>query len=416
MKIKMKDIMCFLIYIVVALDLGYFSMRSNNIFRMMTLATVLSGIVFILYLYEKRKVSRSLNIISLFFILFYILFILNLIRYLLAPNSLISFTSVFDLLLMYSNYFQILLLGLPIAYLLKCEPEKLIKGIVFLGYLILTLKFLCWFEYNFLNRIVMPSFINENWKREVLGSTFVRVKGTFLDGFLFLYSFHKFIDEKKCCSLIEMVFVIFYTAIIYQSRANFLYMIATMLVTILLLPVKKNKFTNKVCFFLLLGLLFLANINLIITFINGFSVNSIKYGAGSRVRIEALSFFLYMVRKKSFLFGIGFTQDSFNNNLYYMSDLGIMANFLKFGILGIAVFLMPFACAISILFREGQKKLEEDPFYRLFFSLTLYLVIMQINLDPYMYSMIGIMPVFVGMLIYYFKEFGKRGTRWRIKF
>lgn len=404
MKINTKDIMRYFIYVVVFLNLGYCSMFRNNIFRMMLLGTFISGIMFLIYCMNKKEKIGMSKMLWTYFILFYTIYFIQILRFEIARDSIVSFSSIWDLLLMYNNYFQILFCAFPIYKLLKEKDTRFINGLVVLGYIMLFLRLICWITYNYNGIILMPNFIRENWKREIFGHIYSRVSGTFIDGFLFCFSLHKFFQvkyHKKIKYFMGMVFILFFTVFVYQSRANLIYFLITFFITLIALPVNKKKHTNKILIVLLIVMIVLVNSNSIIEFFKGFSVNSLKYGAGTQVRIMAIQYFGNIMKQKSVLFGIGFTQDSFHNSLYYMSDLGILANFFKFGIIGMIVFLFPIFCAIKIIVKNGVKKMKYDSYYAFFFSLSVYVILMVINLDPYAYHMIGIMPIFLGFLVYF---------------
>ena len=144
----------------------------------------LTLIAFFMYITQKEKHKLDCVIVS-YVILEITLFIIQIIRLRVYNLSDISFS---DLDFLYGEVF-LLLLSFPIYEVICVEKESFFKEICYFALIVLVIKALVWYLFNFQNIDLGYFFIGgaERCVRFSLGRLLYRMTGTSLDGFIFAY-------------------------------------------------------------------------------------------------------------------------------------------------------------------------------------------------------------------------------------
>ena len=397
MKLTYIDIYKILIYIIIAILL----LRINWITVSVTL--ILTIILSLLYLTQKQKASlKKSKLLLVYIILEFLLFFIQLIR---AKNNIGNH----DLLMYYFPVIWLLLI-FPLYEIINSNFNKFFKSINKLGIIILVFKSLIWLSYNFFNKTSLYMLLGgkEDWYRSVGGISLARISGTFIDGLLLSFAVFKILQKNIVVSkikyAIEIIFLYFYAAIIYQSRSQILFYTITLLVAILYKILHtNNKFLSTIVFLSCVVLLIVINMNFLHNFIDSFSLTS-KNAGSTYTRIVEYQYYPELWKQSSILMGFGFTSDGTVVNTInglikvYTSDVGILMVLYQFGIIGFLIAIIPFIegaiIAAKLFF---TKNLFKNGYYLIF---TVYYLISTLNFNPYFVSVNFLLPIYLAYTLY----------------
>ncbi len=191
-----------------------------------------------------------------------------------------------SLLSVVNNYEGIFLLLLifPIYEIFQSTDTKVFfRNLAILGYLALFVRFIVWGMYNFIGGNPAPYLLHGlDWRRSILGHDFIRIAGTFLDIYTFLYSLKNFFygmryHKQKVVPLIGILFIFLYSVFVSQYR---MVSLAFLMVFFILLFKETYKSNNRVIsvflFIVLVGVGLIISRNLITDFISSFSATAIN--------------------------------------------------------------------------------------------------------------------------------------------
>lgn len=126
---------------------------------------------------------------------------------------------------------------------------------------------------------------------------------------------------------------------------------------------KKNNRLAKILLVLFAGIYVLFGAGIVDAFISSFSVFG-EYGAGTRVRIEAIGYYMQYLRKNPLL-GMGYVHEASYKNIlmgndgrYYLSDLGIIGLMAQGGILTLCIYLL-FIIRMAYIYMKLKTKSVE---------------------------------------------------------
>ena len=401
MKIKYTSIYAYLIYIIVFLNLGFFNLIMPFEYTGMLLAAVISIITFFIYIFQPVKYKLPGKWYQIYLMLIFCIYIYHFFN--LKKTNISSMT----LLSAFNNIEGIflLLLVFPIYEILKGnDKEKFLKNLAILGYLALMIRLIVWGMYNFINIDIAPYMIRGlDWNRMVLGRSFIRVSGTFLDIYTFIYSINAFFKSiyshhYKISAFIGILFIFLYSVLISQYR-----MVSLALLSVLILVILKETYNsqrrllNVLLFIMLIILIMIIGHGIIMNFINSFSLNA-STGSSTSTRLNGLPFIEEEWKNSSIWNGFGFSNDNmtYMNMTYWLSDYGFLANLFQFGIIGFLICLVPFIYGIYFSIVSFFK---EKNIYVLGF--TVYLLITSTTFNPMRNQYISILPFYIAFMLFY---------------
>lgn len=333
------------IYFIFILNLGILNIYQNIFATAQRFSICITVFLFIIFLLEKGNKKGLSFQVSLIVILFIIFFLFEIFRSGIAINSYLTFGDKVYLM----SPFLLTLLYFPMVDVIKVNRVSFLKGVFYIGVSFFVLRTLAWLLLNYGGLNIAPGFFEErgiNWVR--YGT--VRLQGSFLDGYVLIYSFLGILSKnrKKQFYYFTTLLSLFYSFKIYGSRSQFLiyiFIIICMYVFkdgIQFSGILKVSTIALVCF-IINKLPFVNN------FLNSFSVQDSEYGAGTAARINGNIFFhSYWNLNQLLGFGVSFDENHFGIIKYFLSDLGIVGSFYQFGYLGIVVLLIPLVYAIII--------------------------------------------------------------------
>ncbi|MBP2058104.1 hypothetical protein J2Z60_001281 [Lactobacillus colini] len=398
MKLTNLQIEKFLIYLIVIILLFRISAMT------MLLSIFIAVILWLLYLYFP-KTKKSYNvIIDISVISIILLFFINAFRSLFLG----SYTplTIKGIITNYGGYLLVII-AYPVAELVNSDKSGFLRGINRIGMSFLVLKTLSWVIYNFFNRDIGFTLLGGKitWTRVIGNHIFSRSGGTFLDGFLLAYAIGELFSSEKSKNqnikyIVQLLVLITYSYLIYQSRAQLIFYFATILINIFCWAFsKKYKFLSSViaCVFIL-GTAYIFKDKLT-GFINSFSINS-QYSGSTLTRIKEYEFFPMLWKSTSNLWGFGFTPDTmgiYNGYTMYRSDIGLPMQLYQFGIIGLVICILPIVVGIY----KGLKLIKKEyTFFSSFFlSLSLYLLISNSSFNIYVYILIPLLPIYMGLIL-----------------
>lgn len=401
MKIKYTSIYAYLIYIIVFLNLGFFNLIMPFEYTGMLLAAVISIITFFIYIFQPVKYKLPGKWYQIYLMLIFCIYIYHFFNLKKTNISSMTLLSAFN----NNEGIFLLLLVFPIYEILKGnDKEKFLKNLAILGYLALMIRLIVWGMYNFINIDIAPYMIRGlDWNRMVLGRSFIRVSGTFLDIYTFIYSINAFFKSiyshhYKISAFIGMLFIFLYSVLISQYR-----MVSLALLSVLILVILKETYNsqrrllNVLLFIMLIILIMIIGHGIIMNFINSFSLNA-STGSSTSTRLNGLPFIEEEWKNSSIWNGFGFSNDNmtYMNMTYWLSDYGFLANLFQFGIIGFLICLVPFIYGIYFSIVSFFK---EKNIYVLGF--TVYLLITSTTFNPMRNQYISILPFYIAFMLFY---------------
>lgn len=401
MKIKYTSIYAYLIYIIVFLNLGFFNLIMPFEYTGMLLAAVISIITFFIYIFQPVKYKLPGKWYQIYLMLIFCIYIYHFFNLKKTNISSMTLLSAFN----NNEGIFLLLLVFPIYEILKGnDKEKFLKNLAILGYLALMIRLIGWGMYNFINIDIAPYMIRGlDWNRMVLGRSFIRVSGTFLDIYTFIYSINAFFKSiyshhYKISAFIGILFIFLYSVLISQYR-----MVSLALLSVLILVILKETYNsqrrllNVLLFIMLIILIMIIGHGIIMNFINSFSLNA-STGSSTSTRLNGLPFIEEEWKNSSIWNGFGFSNDNmtYMNMTYWLSDYGFLANLFQFGIIGFLICLVPFIYGIYFSIVSFFK---EKNIYVLGF--TVYLLITSTTFNPMRNQYISILPFYIAFMLFY---------------
>lgn len=401
MKIKYTSIYAYLIYIIVFLNLGFFNLIMPFEYTGMLLAAVISIITFFIYIFQPVKYKLPGKWYQIYLMLIFCIYIYHFFNFKKTNISSMTLLSAFN----NNEGIFLLLLVFPIYEILKGnDKEKFLKNLAILGYLALMIRLIVWGMYNFINIDIAPYMIRGlDWNRMVLGRSFIRVSGTFLDIYTFIYSINAFFKSiyshhYKISAFIGILFIFLYSVLISQYR-----MVSLALLSVLILVILKETYNsqrrllNVLLFIMLIILIMIIGHGIIMNFINSFSLNA-STGSSTSTRLNGLPFIEEEWKNSSIWNGFGFSNDNmtYMNMTYWLSDYGFLANLFQFGIIGFLICLVPFIYGIYFSIVSFFK---EKNIYVLGF--TVYLLITSTTFNPMRNQYISILPFYIAFMLFY---------------
>ncbi len=324
--IKFIEGILLLIFLVLLVHFGQFTVILSSI-----------ATVFLLILYLNKKNRRILSSKWEYVYIFF-LFILFVIE---SLYTSLNFNFIFY---NYGIVFLILLI-FPLYEVICTNNWDFFAKLNKIGIFVFFIKTVIWGAFNLLNKdLGFVGFGGRiNWARSILGHTFFRMNGTFLDSFLFSYALFKCLttdnQKKKNEFLVEVIFL--FSIFIYQSRAQIIYYLISLLVGCLFFYSKKS---NSV--------------------VNADDSNPIL----------------------------------FNNTRLYLSDVGILMQLYQFGILGFIIDIMPLIKGLNYFVTIWLKDFSKFDLFLIIF--TAYVLVSYSNFNPYLNINFPILPLYISTLLY----------------
>lgn len=264
--------------------------------------------------------------------------------------------------------YMYILYVVPIIYIFSKDksPCNLIEIISRLQLVLLIIKTIAWFTYNYSEHPIFMNFATEfsGWTRD--GVQRVGIGPLF--PIAFIYYSAKLIVEKKREYIPIIVFLIGFLLLVNQSRTQFITAVA---VLFFIFYLTRRKSQSKVIIILIIiGLILICVFNNYISvFFNTFSKSGL-YGYSTIGRLESINNF-WRLFKKGYFLGLGLlenyaeTAHLFYRNVweaFYLSDIGILAGVFKFSILSIPIYFVFFYRWYKLMIKSTNNRNSDSAF------------------------------------------------------
>ena len=409
MEFKYTSIYEWGIYLIIFLNLGFLNIFSGFSKNIVFLTAIIAVVLVLIYFTQGEKNRNILDLIlkiNIFCII--LIYFLNILKFLSSNN----FSSSVGTAIAGESGWLLLLISFPFAVVLSRGNSNFLRNIAYLGLAILVLKFIVWFLYNYFSILLAPGYfrLGLGWQRAVGSKMLTRMDGTFLDPFTFFYFYFKFknsnVLKEKVISALVLCFILGYEYFVYQSRSTILYLIMAVIIGELFLLLKsENKIQSLILFFLVILILFIIFKDQIFSFVSTFDPTNTQnsYSSSSMARIYEINYFKNLWQSGNSWLGFGLINDQtfIGGMTFYLSDIGILAYLFEYGYIGFFIFVFPLILGfICIIVKKINKFNLIDS---ILIMLLIYLVISQVNLNMYWFNQATLLPICLGLLLYFNK-------------
>ena len=300
---------------------------------------------------EVRKIAvKPYLFINRFLACFFLFLVVELIY------GYIGGTSFSNCLIVLYKYLW-LFLFYPIVYMLKVAADdiRVLRNICIFSTIWLLFQTYVWWKFNFRGNDVFHYLLFHFNAGEWVRNGLQRLPGVAFLGMIFSFSVYLFVVEKvmlkKIFALSIIVFLLWYTLKVFQSRGQLISIFVTLFIVCFF--IKENVILKFFIFMIAVFLLwYLFESEFILDFIHSFNDSS------TRMRSLAVSYFLNLFLE-NFLLGCRVFMVSDYTGSFYFSDMGILSKFVEFGIIGGILFMFPFGRFFWIIFKtyKNEKKI-----------------------------------------------------------
>lgn len=415
MKYKYTNIYEWTIYLILLLNLGLLNVDKDHTVLLSAFSGAISVVLFLVYLSSKNKISNFWINVSVIFIIG--LYIYNIVSTSLGWNTDVTTTYAIS----NDSGYLILLVCFPFACVLRDGNPNFLRNIARLGLFALLLKNLVWLLYNFAHIKMFPGyFFSDTWFRTFAGVSLLRMQGTFLDAFTFSYYcsdvFSKLKNSRKIKSILAAIYVLLFNIAIYQSRAVYIAMIFSLVAWITIIMFKSYSKLRNV-FFVIVAIILIALVfkDQIASIISSFDATTKSDTSGSTLmRQYALQYYSSLWHQHNLWLGMGLSKLEGTFNIYYnvyLADIGLAAYLFEYGFVGMFFFSLPLLVGLGYVI---SKKIDTTRRVVNTCILLLFdLLIQQISLNMYWVGLVGIVPIYMGMLLFLLND-QKRSQKYEV--
>lgn len=416
MKYKYTNIYEWTIYLILLLNLGLLNVDKDHTVLLSALSGAISVALFLVYLSSKNKISNFWINVSVIFIIG--LYTYNIISTSLGWNTEVTTTYAIS----NDSGYLMLLVCFPFACVLRDGNPNFLRNIARLGLLALLLKNLIWLLYNFAHIKVFPGyFFSDTWYRTFAGASLLRMQGTFLDTFTFSYYcsevFSKQKNSFKVRSILSALYVLFYNIAIYQSRAVYIAMIFSLIAWVGIVLFKSHdKFKNIFLAIVAIALIVFIFKDQINSVISSFDATEKSDTSGSTLmRQYALQYYSSLWHQHNLWLGMGLSKLEGTFNIYYnvyLADIGLTAYLFEYGFVGMFFFSLPLLVGLGYIISKNINMASRVA--NIFILLLFDLLIQQISLNMYWVGLVGIVPIYMGILLFLLNNPKKGSQKYEI--
>lgn len=268
-------------------------------------------------------------------------------------------------------------LTIPACYYIERKGfSKLLDRISCLSLGIVLMKIIGWIFYSIIGISIFPNLILK-YSSEWMRNGNLRMETDCFFGLSFCYFLYRGINEGKKINYLFAVIYVLYTLFVSQSRGMLLNLI---LCLIIMLCFNKKRGMNKILIRIFIGLaiLFALTSEAFNELLISFSTSNVVYGGSSIARLNCIVHYWNLMIERRAILGLGLLDTSCTHAIslmdntyfstgywyshYYLSDIGILGGFFRFGILS---FLL-YGYLLAIAIRAVKKTVREKKSYTYF--------------------------------------------------
>ena len=262
------------VYLELILNLGFFNIKENYSFITITLSMIISVFIYALYLTQKDKTEIP-TWFSLFILAIFLIYIFQFIRLYFSYARGINFKRALEL----NSEILLLLSTFPILEILKSkQSKKFFYTVYVIGMLNLIFRTIVWYFFNFHGKDIAPGLFvgGYTWARVFMGQLLTKIPGTFIDGYLLIYSLVLLFNIKnsikvRVTALLGLIFVYAYQVVVLQSRGQMFNFAITLIMVLFIISVGSHYKVRNIIFLLFLLLILIFQFGLYFKFLKHFS-------------------------------------------------------------------------------------------------------------------------------------------------
>lgn len=348
----------FFIYVILSFNLGFFYFKEFPNLSIYV-SSILTVIIFALFLVFERK-NKNITKIELKKIV-YIGVVFCYLIFQLFRSQVYSRANIFTAFYVLLPYIYILLIFPIREVIISKGLINFLKKIVFFDVVATLFRSFVWYLYNYHSSVLFSSLFDQNGREWTKENGNIRLASTAFNGISFVFFAYILINSKKTknrlIAVLGISILTLYAYFVYMSRSQLI----SYFIVLLIMYFKKNMHSKKIILsyvFLTICIGFIICTPFMQNFLNSFSLNS-SQGSSTYARFFEMRYFNGLMKERYFgkLLGIGILNDS--NSLsyfkFYLSDLGVIGQYFRYGIVGIIIFCYPFISIFSkkYLLRES---------------------------------------------------------------
>lgn len=358
MKIKVDKISLikYIIYLIFLLDICFWyviPMETNftGMYNKKLIILLIVGLIFVTLIttrYFWKKIFKFL----LLFSMLYLVDIIALFLYSKSQYPAQGFGGTFAM----AYYYLGLLIVFPILYVMQKseKPEQFIETLNKFAIILIGLLLIQGIVYSFSGKVFLSEILNAD--DIMMRNGRIRIGMTLLGNISVIYNFSNIVDKKA--KSIHFIGFIMGFACVFLVQMTRMYELAIVgaLIAIYITSSERNNKILRIVIVSIIAIYIIFGTGIINSFISSFDVNG-DLGAGTRVRIEAIEYFMSFVQKNPF-FGMGFVHQNYYSRVlygitgnYYLSDVGIIGLLTECG-LGMILLYIVFCIRMIYIIRK----------------------------------------------------------------
>lgn len=264
------------------------------------------------------------------------------------------------------------LFAYPLIYIFYRDKthKKFLKKIVILVVVIMCIKAITWYLYNYRGIILFEKLLfkhSEKWVRNGV----LRMDISYLFGVSLCFLLCEFFVEHKRKAIIPAVGMILFTVFITQYRFLEIVIIITVLLVYLTSTDSNRRELIRILLLATAGIMFIALGGLDAIFAS-FSFDNVDYGSSNKARLLTIDYFWNLMEGIQYVIGLGFLYSyspraaallTRGKSLsYWMEDIGILGGFFTFGMLSFLIYGSLFFRSIKLCVTFVRNKYADRAF------------------------------------------------------
>lgn len=260
----------------------------------------------------------------------------------------------------------------PLIYIFYRDKthKKFLKKIVILVVVIMCIKAITWYLYNYRGIILFEKLLfkhSEKWVRNGV----LRMDISYLFGVSLCFLLCEFFVEHKRKAIIPAVGMILFTVFITQYRFLEIVIIITVLFVYLTSTDSSRRELIRILLLATAGIMFIALGGLDAIFAS-FSFDNVDYGSSNKARLLTIDYFWNLMEGIQYVIGLGFLYSYSpraaalltrgKNLTYWMEDIGILGGFFTFGMLSFLIYGSLFFRSIKLCVTFVRNKYADRAF------------------------------------------------------
>ena len=329
LKVDKTSLIKYGIYLIFLLDICFWYIvpietSFTGMYNKKLITLLIVGLTLIILVTTKIFWKKSFGFLLMFFLL-YLTDVIALFIYSKSQYPAQGFGGTFAM----AYYYLGLLIVFPILYvMMKSEaPEQLIEMLNKFAIILIALLLLQGIVYSLSGKVFLSELLNAD--DLMMRNGRIRIGMTLMGNISVIYNFSNIVDKKA--EKIHYAGFVMGLICVFLVQMTRMYELAIVgaLVAIFITSSERNNKILRIFIVSIIAIYIIFGTGIINSFISSFDVNG-DLGAGTRVRIEAIEYFMSFVRKSPF-FGMGFVHQNYYSKVlygttgtYYLSDVGII--------------------------------------------------------------------------------------------